>query len=80
MKETLIESKEGYGYYYIKNTSNKTLDMEVNFTSSDSIKLIKPKRMPILKCVVPPKTDFISPLTVSFKGYSFKCSESYSVS
>ncbi|KAL4497235.1 hypothetical protein ABPG72_019555 [Tetrahymena utriculariae] len=80
LKETLLEVKEGFGYYYVQNNSSKTLDMEVNFTQSDSIKLRKPNRMPILKFVVPPKTEFIAPFTVSFKGYNFKSSESYTVS
>ncbi|EAR93371.2 calpain family cysteine protease (macronuclear) [Tetrahymena thermophila SB210] len=80
LKEILLEVKEGFGYYYVQNNSSKTLDMEVNFTQSDSIKLRKPNRMPILKFVVPPKTEFIAPFTVSFKGYNFKSSESYTVS
>ncbi|KAL4453070.1 hypothetical protein ABPG74_015301 [Tetrahymena malaccensis] len=80
LKETLLDVKEGFGYYYVQNNSSKTLDMEVNFTQSDSIKLRKPNRMPILKFVVPPKTEYIAPFTVSFKGYNFKSSESYTVS
>lgn len=69
IKASEMDIKEGFGFYYIKNDSQKKLDLTSNFSGTSGIKISKPLRLPSIQVLLSPGEDFVAPMTVSRSGY-----------
>lgn len=68
-----LNLKEGFGYYYVVNNSKTKMELETKFQNTNGVKLMKPYRIPSIKLKVLPSEEYIVPITLSPKGYTYKC-------
>lgn len=53
------------------------MEIDTKFENTKGIKLTKPYRIPSISVTIRPESEIIIPITISIKGYSYKCQESY---